>query len=1570
MESINTFSAGQNSDLSKQNLAKDTYLQAYNFRPLTELGASNGSLVNIKGNECNITFPDLQAVYKLILKPGLVETNTNNVSITINGFTYGVALTLSNTTSVYTIYKYIVDNYTECYQNTTVANKTFSIVYNLEGIIIYQQPIYLGCSPVASIPTIISNSYTQSTAGDYPVLNFVNTGDVASLTQNTNSPYVKNVSSAIGLIPIGSTFILDDIYILTAPNDLTFNINVPSNDSFGSVGTIWKLNIDDVTKDGTLTLIYSNNLDLSKFHPIAPSAILGRYESNNIQRIYWTDFYNKIRNLNVGDPDVMGVSPALLNVFPSISFEIPFINTVIAGSLNCGTWELCYRLKKVTGAITNFSQTSNLVHLINQDPNDYSTTNFVAYQNDGSLGNSGRGIRWNVQNIDISYDTIEYVVLYRASKTEIPIVYVKPEELITATNVTVDITTITGFDTIELEEFLTISAGFTHAKTVDTKDNRLFWGNVKYEAQGDISALFDARAFRSLTPTSGTSTDIKLKNNGVIQSYTLTNAEALPNTSDAINPYYDNNGDETGDACFYQPGSTELGGRGKFISYTFGTEEIKLSDTTATEGPSGYWHIDPTLPFSNTGGIAGITTPQDLITTVGSDSDNQLYTIQGVSSTKNPYVTSLLKGYQHEEIYRMGIQFFDLQGNPFFTEWVGDIKMPKHSDTNSNPGPLAQLAGVTDFRNSFLYNGDIYGQIMHIKFTVDVTTVKDIVSGYQIVRVERTQENKTILGNGMLTNSFSEGSKVCLGGGLYRNTGTPFPNLLGVVFGNQYNPYPTQDSLETLGHSSTANYVSKRVLTFDCFDFISDSGGYSHNSGDKILIRSKVRPINRQNAHSGLPNPRYRKGFTDLSQWITNNDTQGTAPSKIDPFLNGGVGKFQTGFDSDEMPFYILHYVDSQTYTSSALTNKTVDTGDLIAGNGTQSVLGSLTFENRMACFNNDDGSYPGYGSFTTLLTFDFANEINGISDFNTTEFNGEKLMALYYRPNTNQYGGNTYSARTTNSYIACGSFIPITRLNKVLTNNLILDFKCFGGDIHLNYWDHQKIVKNLTNGTTFRKYVYDTVASNSPGSTLGNTNAVEFNISNTYNIPCTNSLNQGVRFGIHIDHDLNTSTYALEDEYFCETYHSNEKNVVKFFAKPLNFQTNDVWRARVFYSEVKFDNEIDDSWSIYGPTNFYDVEGSYGQINALVSLKENMYYFQERGVGILMINPVSVVNDSLGQNIQLGAGTKVIQKHYYRAIDMGTSHQWSVYRSQGSISFVDVRHKKIYLFNGESVSPISDLKGQRNFIIKRLHNTLLGNDNPVINKGILTTYDYYHNEFLYTFNNVDSDDTQDENVTLAYSEITGAFSGMYSFSPNLYINNNKYLLSTLEPGSPVVPNKLWLHNYGQYSNFYDTLYPSMLKVLVNDNPLYTKVFDNLSLMTDTINDNIEWSDDLNLYPGSITNPSYPDDVNYKDVTFDRLRAYNDYQNTDWVTLSTVTPNNNLRRVERTFNLQLPRNKFNYDTNNPSTYSIFDPSRLTKTTFGERMRDKWLNIDLSFSNNLNLRFVIHNIKTLFRISDR
>ena len=1579
MESINSFSQGQNSDQSKTILNKETYLQALNFRPLTELGSSNGSLVNIKGNECKLTFPDLQPVFKIEVIEGSLETS-NPTDITINGVTDSIDIL--NTTTGFDLFTFITSNFPNCYQytGTTIATKTFAVAYEDNYIVIYNQPVYQDCTTVASVaPTIVLTPDEDD--GTRALLYFINQNAANSLTQNTANPYVAGCPSSL-VKPIGSTFILNDIYILTATDNPTYGPagapnEIPSNDELKFGGAIWKLNIDDITKQHTLTLVYSNNLDFTKYHPIPPSAITGRYESIDIKRIYWSDNYNKIRTINTAAPQLMALNPSQLSIIPKVEFVQPTLKSIAdtGGSLTAGCYQLAYRLSKVLGSVTNYSELSAPVYLT---VNPESGTAFHDYE--GALGGTSKTITWHLSNLDTTYDQIETIVVYRSSAGAVPVITSMGLRNISETlDITYEDASETSYSEVTLDEFLLFNGTFTHAKTCDTKDNRLFWGNVRAPKK-DLE-FYDARAFRAnglgkiLTTNNGTNAD---------RGATALVASAFAQTEDMINEYYDSSGNYSSNACYLKPSTAlttkVLGGEGVNISYEFGAWSISADTNLAISNATNYDINSPGPGYRTNGTDSSIIT----LTEYQYPQNSKYF------SLKQPEKTSLIKGFQHEEIYRFGIQFFDKEGNPYFTKWIGDIKMPSYGDTNPNPDYAASLGfaalGVTpDFRLSYrIGTADLYTQALYVKFTVNISSINDLISGYQIVRVKREGSDKTILGAGMINpfepNDISNPTVAILPASwetkitTYNTAGPP-------LVLKYYNPYPDQWHVETLNsdYDSSSSQIGQFKM-FDCWDF--DAGlRPSYSNGDKILIRSRVKAIN-YNGTTGSSGYRAffgTKGRSDGGQIIPPDN------SRINDNSYGALPPFFTKSNNDSgpiEPFFILKMVDDTAYCNytNFLASNSYDYPlthtEWLAGNTSTSRGGYGINNYGEDIISPSAPENPCYGKGTLFIELSTDLPTYGYGCI-PNDSEPKKLLALYYKPNVSQYGGATYINRSNNEYIPSGEFIPTTVNNSSTNQNLT--FINFGGDVFTTVYDMMKTVKNTGVSTGAEYWVYDYVQPVSPGPWIPNVppllkRRAQFSTSFFFGTTC--SYNSEVRLGNHPNRSLNGNLGYGEDDYSYNTYNNAENDVKTYFPKPLNFQTSEEWINRIYWSEIKFNNEIQDSWSVYLTDSFYDVEGNYGGINALVSLKENMYYLQERGVGSLMINPVSLINDQMGQPIKLGgsaSNSPVIQKHYYKSIDTGTFHQWSVYRSQSTITFVDARHKKIYLFNGESVSPISDIKGQRNFVIKRLHNELLKFDNPVINKGVLTTYDYYHNEFLYTFNNeLEGDTINNENLTLAYSEILNAFTGMYSFTPNLYINSNKYLISTKNSNvGPYYPsNKLWFHNYGAYGSFYGTVYPSTLKLLINDNPLYTKVFDNMTIESEAIDDNVEWNDDLNVYPGSPTNPSYPDDVNIKDSTFQEVRCYNQYQNTDWTTLTIAPPGNNIRKVEQGFNLQLPRNKFDYDTYNPSTYSIFDPSKLTKTTFGERLRDKWLITDFKYNNLSGLRFIIHNIKTLLRISDR
>lgn len=1592
MEALNDFSGGMQSDVSKLIQAKNTYLEAINFRPFTEMGASNTSLVTIKGNSCGVKFPTMNDVYKLKLNIRRSATFSDTIDIDITG-PWGTdslnTVVINSSTNIFNIYTQI----------TALPNygTQYTAAYKDDYIMIYQRTTTVDC--VDDIDTF-TVSVTENTLPNTqntiwfvgPNNSFFSSG--VTLWPN-GTPYIT--APVDPLIPIGYTTVLEDIYLFVAVDDPTYTdiyptgVGIPANDDYSAPSFIFKLQYDETTDSTTLTLVYAAYLNLTKYAPIAPSAAIGRYESGEIQRIYFSDFYNKVKTLNVSDPQVMAMNPVLTGLSPSVNFDIPIMTNIITGSLNVGTYELCYRLKQTLGAITNYSTLSNMVHLASPDISD-----FAAYEGSVPGSNSNKGIRFKISNIDNAYDTIEYIVTFRDSKTDVAKVYSLNEVSIPSSGVvSVDVTTLSTADEILLTDFLTIQSAFTHAKTVDTKDNRLFWGNVKSKKASLPN--WDARAFRAIGNSNPTWNDIHLINAGVpTGAITLAAAQALPKTDDCINEYYDNTGAFGANACYFKPGTAILGGAGANISYEFGTYSTQLNDLSHSSVGDDSANIYQDAIFR---GVPGYTDTLNLLTpALTNDSQNQKYIQDALNCLKSPYRSSLLDGFQHEEIYRFGFEAYDLEGVPFFTEWIADIKMPSYGDPNPNPDRHASGAGISDFRLSYDNNGNgIWGQTLYIKFSVDVTALADVISGYRIVRMERNSNaNKTILGCGILTSSYvdntTDNTNAYLPANFYGIAEVFLPNPARNV---PFHPYPNQEECEQLYCDGTAAGIStdwQKIKTFDCFEF-NLNGGASFATGDKLFIRSRVRGKNYRRAGSG-DNQGYIKALfaasgNNINDWLANDFITGVSggplyPSYISPGLGVATGgpRYQTGYDSNEQPYYLHMYMDNSVFgtfaatTSGASYNKTLSDAQFVFGNDSVTVAGTgLTFNNWGRSYRAPGGvTDPGaayntyktcYGVRTIACGLTGGNEYDDSNaPFSCVRTSNDKLLALYYKPNTNQYGGNTYSARAGNEYIVCGSYIPVRRNSLVLTNNLSLEIDVLGGDVRMNYWDIQKAQKS-TEGPPY--YYYSQTAgpsvSNHPGSLTGvapDLTSAVYNISVSYFFPCTSQHNIEMRYGDHVNTQLLTNTYAVEDENFYPTYHSNESNIVKFTSQPLDFVETDKWINRVFYSEIKYNNETKDSWQVYKTNNFYDVEGNYGSINALVAFRENLYYIQERGFGILYVNPMTAVTSDNNIPVVLGLGA-TIQRHNYIKLDVGTMHQWSVFRSPDNISFIDSRHKTQYLFNGQSLEPVSDLKGQRNFFIKRFHPSLILRDNPIIGKGVHTTYDYYHKEFLTTFNNDNLEPTavDSEKYTLVYSEPINAYSSLYTCTPRIHFNNNRYILSFDNTDS------FYVHNVGYYGTFYNTETPSSIKVLVNDHPLYTKVFDNLIIGTESVDDQVEWIEEV-ITPDS-NNQTYSDNINKPDDTFNAIRCYTETYNSDWTTL---TLNTNIKKKEQSWFTPIPRNKVDYDVLVPGTSTIFDPTVLTKVDFGERMRDKYVVIDLRYDNTNNYRFIVHNLKTLYRVSPR
>ena len=1440
-ESINTFSRGLNKDISKTVIPKDTYFDARNMRLVTSLGQSNYSIENIKGNNLNFSIPNTYKVYKITVIGG---GDTNNDSVVDGSDHSATTITISGQTSA-----------------------TFSMpTSNMTG-----QDVYNFISADTSL-TNFGVTYNVAIGNNYVVVYSSSEDTLVSTSDNLALGVTTLVEPQSNLIPIGFTTIRDDIYIYTTScsdeNPGGHNQSLAIQPS--SAGQIWKLTYD-IDYVSTLTLIYNGMIDFTTIHPIAPTATLGRYENEDIQRIYWTEFFNPLRSLNVADVNAMAIDPSLLDLRPGVSMDIPLLQQISTGGvLKVGCYNIAYRLKNTNGSTTNFSPLSNNIFIVTPDE-ALSTlgTNWISYNGSPQGTTSDKKITLKINTIDTDFDRIECFVVIRETLTGTPLVFSFLDEPITSNSFTFDYTGLE--DTIEItyNDFVDVGTAFTHCKTIATKDNRLFAGNVKL-LNTDID--FDARAYR-FDSSPGAPASFDIIENGTTNTYNVNNWEDIDVESDAISPSQTLNR--------FKSDGTTIGGEGPNISYEFGTVAIKADETvdTLVAGPPS------TSPFRHTNQNFNISEVSLLNVLESDNSTIQKYPLNSINEDiKFAYYNGLFKGYQHEEIYRFGITFFDNQGVPMFTKWIGDIKFPEAIDScpaaNRKYVDGSAQTTVTDYSPSFLNGTVAYVNQLYIKFVVNIPgELRSSIGGYEISRLERTDSDKTILACGLLTQTVSDGAQLFIPD--IQHSATPYPYLNIDIDG-----------------PAVAGQSDDLAPMFDSPEFLlEDFGGMV--SGDKIRVVGRLTQSN---------------------------------PGVID--VQPAAGE----------PYRILKYYGFETTgVASASRDFTLDQASTVYSGQSYSFTGSIVGLAGYA-FNNYTRSTAtesdSLGSKTLICGLTGAIGFN--ATFTCTEANHKKLLAYYTRVRSLQYGGNTYTQRGENVYMSCSHFRPI---DKGTNSDLTDTFEVFGGDVFSTIYDNQKEIKNWGQ-TTRAQY----------------TGAGVKKTSFTYFYPTTTKFNTELRYGNHVNYNLlndGGTLASLSEGYEHNPIYSAENTINIRYSKPVPFIEQFVFDNRVYASHVKINGELMNSWGSFDVSEYWDVEGSYGPINSMDILQSKMLFWQDKAFGILSINPRTLIQDSTGVELQLGTGD-VIQRHDYIATDVGCKHQWGMCKSPYTYFFFDIINKRFYKYNQSGLQPLSDVKGMQSYFRNNLNGYIQNYDSPVTIYGITATYDKDYNEAIFTFIDGESDFIPGNNpnrtkYTIAYNEIvgeSGAFTSFYDFTPDFYINDGRVIFS-MDTSSPSTKKNIYLHDKGtNYCQFYGTRYDNSISIVVNEAYPYSKIFDNL-----------EW-----LSQVDVVDPVTKDIVNISNETWTEIRLYTDYQNTDYQLLdpNSITPN--IKRKERSWRIAVPRNRVKYTSS--SSPDIFTDISATRKQFGERMRDKYVTIDLKYNNLNDYRLVFNSLKTIFRVSDR
>jgi hypothetical protein len=1358
---------------------------------------------------------------------------------------------------------------------------------------------------------------------------------------NVTNNYISGVASAQ---IIGWVTLRDDIYLFTT----SCTDPDPGGVDPISNGQIWKFTYDrtadpNVNINSTLTLIYNSELNFSTQHPILNlGRVEARYENENIQKIYWTDNFNPPRYINVADPNVASLAPSQLLLTPAIDFDVLNLTGIVkGGNLKSGMYQYAYRLKRNNGAETRFSMPSILVPLTVQDE---STTNWIDYYAVDAGVTVDKSIQLEVSNIDTNFDRIEIAFIYYGTKNTAPEIKVISDNVITGSTMTFLHTGEEDSDyPISIDELTAFSTNIVRAKAMATKNNILFLSNVRTNT---FDVDYDSRAYRfPLNSTTTTLYDAQgtpytLTKSGNTWQITAINGSAVtpydvPETFDAIQDYGNQSPLSTNN-LLYKPGSvsastlTNLGGQGPNVSYEFSSfpilaDEKQIGNSFSPGSYNG-------APYRNI-----ITKTNTIISLGDRDHTNGNFYDCFVS----PFYAPLMAGYQRDEMYRFAVVFFDDLGNPSFPKWIADIRVPHvymPNGTAKHQRFLAYPLATYDSTNVKAYTNQMY-----LKFSL--SNIPTEATGFQIVVVPRTDNDKHIVGQGVFNFAQKDYSSVISGTAFYLS----HDSATGLGGSNYYPVNLRSDSLlwHNVGSIKSPDFDFRGFPGFQTGDSIDFVGILGTNQN------SFVYGQDCGNALDGNNIPCEDVAWI-ISKYYSHIDTANSPYCIKDSAADGPIYPVHESFLAG-------HSSTFGAYNPSTLLvyNTNARVGNFSPSNSnTGFVTRYSTGSNRAAIIFG--GNKPTSGN------------LNGSVDFLTTTFGGRgyadldswtsqggsslyKYIVNYNRTLNAQYNGSSYAQRSTNTYIPVSNYFKVTGVN--MPNLLIA-----GGDTYTQVYD------TIMDFPDWKRRVGDSAISvMDPSGAGGGDNSILIGEAGgiTLCVPLESTINTELRgkdilpaaIPNYSDPFGQGSSGAVDTvESFeattCDLFSWNPYYMVHV-AKPLNYQNINEYDTRTYKSETKTNSEDIDSWTTFLPEAYKDVDSKYGPINNLIVFKDKLFYFQDRGFGLFQVNAQQLIQDATSTS-ELVLGTSgVLERYDYISTIVGSKNQSGFAVSDDSIVFIDVLGRKIFKFSAQGTEPLSDIKGLNAFLYRKLDGLIQSTDNPITDNGFVCTYDHRYNEFLISMLDKNEEVGTGDYFTIAYSALTDGFTSFYSYYPRLYINDRLNIFTV--PGNTNSDGGyIYLQDYGQYGKFYNKpVVDSKVSFIVNQESDKEKILTNFEFVTESYQD-------IGIY--DIYNPmSVPVPYDF----FKSIRVSNTYQNTDYILCSETA-----KRRKTLWNVLVPGNRVLY--NNKDIVDIFDTSNISQTRLAltQRMKDRWFLVDAVYDNSNNYRFVVTNSNSLVMLNTR
>lgn len=1267
-----------------------------------------------------------------------------------------------------------------------------------------------------------------------------------------------------------------------------------------------------------IKLLYLNKLEFSKSNPI--QAIFN-YENEKIQKVFWVDGKNQIRYINI-KYDSLGHKNNLIDLH---STSINFVG------------DFTLKEPKILEISSGGSQEAGMVqyayNLFNANGSESKLsplTELIPLTNGKGLGGAkvgelvGESPLIRIDDIDRRYSHIKVYSIKYTSLNELPSINIIDEREINSESLTL-LDTGKSIDSVPLESFLFLGGEPLIPKHIETKDNNLLPVNVQTR-EFVIPDELDCRAYSFLI-NSNTSRVIDEVTGFTIEAQGVgkitVNNFTVPEKHSSININYDE--------YRYQPNSSILGGEGKYIKYSLNPiTNIELN----------------TLLLGNYKDVGDI------------------------------------KFFKDDEIYRIGIQFYNKLGQISTPKWIADFKAPSGNlNRNFHYLKVELKQEFYDFIESYNWRHK-----------------DDKIIGYKILRAERTMADRTIVYQGILSNMVFQ----------VKNRSD------GSIAGEAHLYEDTSVKVPTYAIRHFVNYPNVRI---NCMNYTNFTGHYPYAGG--ILLKNNHR--------TSLPIEVYlAKPLDNKTQysWIHDKMLQMYSPELIfnDPInLPSGLRLRVKGYvELDKAAAWYQEVFTSTNIQKNGGKVKGVlnpwsipfavadpyltEEMEIIESTGENQGIFSAaeTPLNRRAC-EGEDGYMGWYGfinppgtkdTMTKKMFYrkyqryvDSPNKLK-VRVYNKPEFSqkgtGEKIYAndARYRYKNNLSGIMSDVSQNNDSVISSVDSEGTNCLTMVLGDKGTPTINRYGlSELYRDsglegmfpittghglmicevvFEDSSIYMKGIYGGNTYENKRRTTYLEIGNYSDIENSEMVIYSPGDTFvdnfkllrlSRPDTEQLDTSIlqiseliEYPTETSVDLkNRNDLSLNEwDAVFNPKHEDYNKYNKVYSQGSNlvinkdidykFQRVRNYENRLYSSLVKVPGEIIDSWTNIPPNDFIDLDGKYGPINGISVFRNKVFTFQDNAIANIEINPRVAIKDSEGQSVHLGSGTKLYGFNYLTT-ESGSMNKWSIASGKRGVYYYDLLNKSFNRIPDNLEVSLSDKAAVHTLFENNYNYNNLKVDNPLVGRGVVAGVDPIKGDVFLTLHqdsllieegNLGHPNTGEKiSFTMVYNELVDQVIDFKKYLPKFYINGRDKLFA-LENLTDIYEQYA-----GKYNNFFGKHYPSYVTIMVNPESDVEKVFTNI------------------LFNSEV----YLDDIDQPDKTLSHISAWNEYQDTGKIPLI-VGRKGNIRRRFREWKAEIPREGRN---------RIRNPWIFLKLEFDHTYEEG------SFSAENNYKFVLHDIIVKYMI---